>query len=124
MNTESNADSASMANPETPAMFRNLRQLIAELVSRTNNQHDQATILITACIEEGMDEGKRIVGALKTLGFDPRHVGIILKTGTGDNPNRHLWRRDGTGKYSAYPDAFHGRVAASHIKFEDSPVVG
>lgn len=92
-----------MTNTTDAAVFRRLRQLKADCGP---NKHDQATALITACIMEGMDTGKRIIGALKVLGFDPQHVGIILNEGTGLDPERHHWRRDQEGTYAVHGE--HG----------------
>lgn len=64
------------------------------------DRHDQATVLITACILEGLNTGERIVGALTELGMTPGHVWIMLKKHTGSNPARHHWRCDESGTYS------------------------
>lgn len=68
------------------------------------NKHDQANVLISACIMEGLDNGARIVGALKRLGFRPRHVSIVLKEGTGGSASSSHWRRDARGRYSLHEE--------------------
>ena len=61
------------------------------------NKHEQAIMLVEACISEGINTGPRIIGALKRLGFDHRHVAIVLK---GDTPFAHGWRKGTDGIYS------------------------
>ena len=68
------------------------------------DKHAVATVLITACIERGIDTRPRIIGALKSVGLDYRHVAIILNEGTGENPERHRWRLDPHGRYSLHDD--------------------
>ncbi len=89
------------------ALFDRLSELQADCGP---NKHDQATALITACILEGLNTGARIVGALTGLGMNPGHVWIVLKEGTGANPDRHHWRRDENGIYSLL-EAAHDRAA-------------
>lgn len=82
---------------EAKAVFRRLRALAADCGT---NKHEIAIALITACILEGWDTGPQIIGALKKLDFDHRHVAILLKQFAGTNLDRHLWRRDEEGQYS------------------------
>ena len=63
------------------------------------SKHDLAIILITACIDEGLNTRPRIVGALKSLGFNSRHVAIVLKYETGDNPESKRWQVRKEGVY-------------------------
>ena len=65
------------------------------------DKNDQATALIHACIANGWDTRKRIVGALRQLGFNYKHVAMVLKFGTGRNPEQHRWRMDDDGSYSS-----------------------
>ncbi len=79
--------------------FRGLREL--DHACRANgSKHDRAIALICACIDEGVDTGARIVGALKRLGFNAQHVGKLLHDYTGNDPSRHHWQRDEAGRYS------------------------
>ncbi|WP_257540721.1 hypothetical protein [Sphingobium sp. CFD-1] len=61
------------------------------------NMHEKAIMLIEACIMEGLNTGPAIIGALKRLGFNPRHIAIVLK---GDTPFACRWRKDADGIYS------------------------
>ena len=79
---------------EVNAIFRRLRELHATM-SENENRHTCVNILISACIDEGIDTGKRITGAIGRLGFSKKHAGIILKDGTGTR-----WKADALGKYS------------------------
>ena len=77
------------------AAFRALRVLIKDCGSGTS-QHDKAIVVITACIELGFTSGKRIIGALVTLGFDKAHAGIVLSQGLKVG----LWLRSEEFTYS------------------------
>jgi hypothetical protein len=84
---------------EVNAIFTRLRALKAECLRHTKNKHDLAIILISACIEEGFTRGNRITGTLKHLGLNRQHAGKTLADGTGDDPDRHYWRKDSAGHY-------------------------
>jgi hypothetical protein len=62
------------------------------------------TAVITACICEGMDTGKRIVGALKRLGFHPHHAWIMLEAVTGSEAEPYYWYRDDEGHYRLHDE--------------------
>jgi len=78
-------------------LFDGLRKLMSDVGP---NKHDQAIIVIMACIGQGIDTLPRLRGVMRSLGFDPRHVGIMLNGGTGTNPEMHRWQRDENGVYS------------------------
>jgi len=86
-------------DPSDADIFERLKGLIAACGSRPN-KHDLATVLIEACIEEGIDTGPRIIGALSKLGLKAGHVGIMLKNGTGAHPTGYRWQRASDGRYS------------------------
>lgn len=81
------------------AFLERLRELKAAC-GWPKDKHAVATVLIMACIEEGVATRAQIIGALKSIGLDYRHVAIILNEGTGGAPARHRWRLDGEGRYS------------------------
>lgn len=91
------------SNAEANAFFERLRELLAACGPKPN-RNDAAVVLISACIEDGRDTRPLIVGALSRLGFDYRHVAIILKGETGNNPQRHRWQRDAEGRYTVHDD--------------------
>jgi hypothetical protein len=80
-------------------LFRRLRELKASLPKGVN-KHEVAIVLILACIEEGVNTRGRIGTVLAHIGLDRAHVMIILNEGTGVDPSRHRWSRDGNGVYS------------------------
>ena len=90
-----------MTDTSDAAIFARLRALQADC---GDNKHDQATALISASILEGWDTGPRIVGALRAVGMDPRHVAIILSKGTGPDPERHHWHRGAEGRHSLHEE--------------------
>ena len=63
------------------------------------NKHDQAIVLISACIDAGYDTHGRILGALHALGWNLRHAAIVLIKSAGSNPAIHRWQRDDHGVY-------------------------
>ncbi len=91
-----------MTDSSDAAVFGRLRALKARCGP---NKHDQAIALIAACILEGWNTGKRIVGALGAIGMNPRHVGKMLSDGAGASPDRHFWRRSQDGRYSLHDEA-------------------
>lgn len=92
-NNQLNEDAANAA------LFEELRALQRNCGDADKN--DQAIVLIHGCIAIGWDSRKRVVGALRHLGFNYRHVAIILDRGTGDSAEQHRWRVDGDGRYSS-----------------------
>ncbi|MCA0979300.1 hypothetical protein LCM19_13080 [Qipengyuania flava] len=85
------------------AFFEGLRELWKECGHGTN-KHDQARILIMACIDEGVNNGKRIVGILSKIGFNARHIGATLDRQCGSNPD-HDWWKDNEGNYRLHQNA-------------------
>lgn len=86
-----------LSDEEVRTIFRRLRALLAK--SGDLNQHELAILLIGACIMEGFNTGKRIIGALEKLGFNKQHVGMMLRNGSGEDPERYYWRRTPLGTY-------------------------
>lgn len=103
------SDSAAKVLPGRPAhaeprssqgdaeLFRRLRRLKD---SSGSNKNDQVIVLIEGCISEGLNQGKRITGAVASLGFNKRHVGKLLREKTGKDPKRHRWTVDEAGFYT------------------------
>ncbi|WP_425228822.1 hypothetical protein [Sphingomonas sp.] len=83
---------------ETTAMFHRLRELKGQSQAGAD-KHVQAIVLISALIEEGVDAGRGIVGALVTLGFNRKHAGMMLQEGKGNDPARHRWACGDDGQY-------------------------
>lgn len=89
-------------NPDDiTATFRRLRALDAACGPDANN-YDRVVVLISACIEEGITEGKRIVGAVARLQFNKRFVGMVLTKNAGNDPGRHHWKRLSDGTYRLF----------------------
>lgn len=83
---------------EVAAMFRRLEDLHWNCQQRGSSRHDQAIVLVAACIEEGITKGPHIVGTVASMGFKPRHVGKLLHDNIGN-----LWQRDGERFYTTLP---------------------
>lgn len=66
------------------------------------NKHEKVTVLILACIERGINTKSAIIGVITHLGFNNRHVAIVLDEGAGPNPERHHWRFHSSGLYEAW----------------------
>ena len=84
---------------DATAVFRDLRELDKRLMDSKVKKHDRATVLINACISAGFTSGRRITGALATLGFNRRHAGIQLKAGFRNEPEWPYWGRRDDGTY-------------------------
>ena len=83
---------------QTDALFRDLRHLKAACGAKAN-KNDVAVILITACLDHGLNFRARIVGALTRVGLNELHVVNILNRETGDDPATSRWSRDGADRY-------------------------
>jgi hypothetical protein len=97
--TVSTSEPSVAPKSDSSAMFARLQRLIDDC-GPNRNKHHLVIVLITACITEGVDTGSRIIGALVHLGFNNRHVAMLLKEGTGANPELHRWRKGQDGRYS------------------------
>jgi len=75
-------------------IFRSLRQLMRQNEGKMNKA-ELAQLLIGAAIVNGFDRGKRITGALATLGMNKQYAGIILRRLTG-----HAWQQHEDGRYT------------------------
>lgn len=84
-------------------IFRDLRELLDSCADA--NRHDQAIVGINFCIDEGIDLGSQIIGFLRRVGFNPRHIGKLLHDLSGNNPARHRWQRGDDDRYRILPDA-------------------
>lgn len=87
--------------PDINTLSRSLRDLDRQLISAGMKKHDRVHALINATISGGVDTGTRIVRVLAKLGFDKRHVGIMLKTGLQTMPEWPNWGCNDDGKYYA-----------------------
>lgn len=83
--------------------YHDLRELLDACAG--TSRHDQAKVGISYCIDQGLDTGPRIIGALRWVGFKPRHIGAILHANSGSDPARHYWQRDDAGHYRNLPSA-------------------
>lgn len=88
---------------ETAAMFKKLREL-KRACGRGANMNDVAVVLITACIEEGLNVRARIIPALEHLGLEWNHVARTLRVETGDDPRLSRWSRRADGTYVLHGD--------------------
>jgi hypothetical protein len=79
---------------EVTAIFRRVRKLIKDC-GAGRDKHDRANILISACIDEGLDTSAWIVGTARHLGFVDTHIRITLRKGIGERGSR-----DESGDYS------------------------
>ena len=86
------------------AFFEGLRALWHDCGHDTS-KHDQARVLIMACIDGGVHYGKRIVGILAYIGLNRRHIGATLKNLCGPNPELHDWFKDAAGRYHLHQNA-------------------
>ena len=72
-------------------LIESLRELLA--ACSTCNKHEQAIVLIDACIEAGQNTKAGILGTLGLLGWNMAHARVLLVKSTGNAPTRHRWSR-------------------------------
>lgn len=85
------------ASTNNEALIRDLRALDAAC-QPGSDKHHRAIVLITACIEAGVNRGTDIVDMMVELGFNTQHIGKLLSDQTGDDPSRHHWKRNADGR--------------------------
>lgn len=83
------------------ALIESLRELQA--ACSTCNKHEQAIVLIDACIEAGRNTKDGILGTLGLLGWNMAHARLLLAKSTGNAPTRHRWSCDSDGVYRSHP---------------------
>lgn len=83
--------------------FYDLRELLD--ASAEASRHDQAIVGISFCIDHGIDTGPQIIGVMRQMGFNHRHIGAVLHSFSGASPIRYYWQRDEAGHYRNLPQA-------------------
>ena len=83
-------------NSNDDSILQRLRELMAVCGP---NKNDSGIVLTSACIDEGVNGGSKIISMLVKLGFDPQHIGLMLHHNTGSNPERYYWYRDEANAY-------------------------
>lgn len=101
MTVDNSAAGAAGTQTERNAFYEGLRELKA---SCNQNKNDQAIVLIAACIDHGINTGRWIIGTLKPLGFNPQHLGKMLRDNAGSDPKRFWWQRHADGTYRSLHD--------------------
>jgi hypothetical protein len=72
---------------------------LRDVLQGTCNKHDQVTVLIQACINEGVDTRRALADELTSLGYDRALVIVTLNTQVGASPGCCRWWRDEQGRY-------------------------
>lgn len=81
--------------------FYDLRELLDACADAS--RHDQAKVGISFCIDHGIDTGPEIIGVMRQMGFNNRHIGAVLHAFSGASPARHYWQRDEARHYRNLP---------------------
>lgn len=95
-------DQTELAQPASPAddidmvLVDRLRVLLADI---GGNKHDNADLVILACLDEGISSGAVIRRTGVALGIDGKHMSIRMKVGVENG----WWCRAAEGKYSPAP---------------------
>lgn len=64
------------------------------------NKQELLMMIISACIEGGIDREREIVGIVPTIGeYSHPYVAVFLKKSTGADANRYPWFADAFGTY-------------------------
>jgi len=98
----SDNDTLVATNDHWGEAIEHLRSLDAE-IAPVANRHERVIALIHACISIGLDHGSLIAAALAELGFNSRHVWLLLDKMTGPVPERHHWCLVEDGRYRSHP---------------------
>jgi len=85
---------------DSTGLFVRLKALIRSCGDA--NKHDIVGVLIHACLDEGINTRSQIIGVIKHLGYNSRHVAIVLEKGAGPNPERYFWYCDACGRYTPW----------------------
>ena len=89
------------ADFDVTTFFRELRALDETFVAQKLKKPDRVQMLINACISQGVNNGKRIVGVLVRLGFNDAHVRTVLAKGIRRKPEWPEWGKGIDGVYFA-----------------------
>lgn len=84
---------------EIAAIFDDLREALSCL-PKNANVNDRVRLSIGICIENGIDTKPWIIGSVRKLGFEARHIAGNIDDCTGIYPGRHLWSLGSDGRYS------------------------
>ncbi len=76
-----------------------LADLHKNLVASDCHKNDRVIALITACLECGINTSDAIVAELTTLGYNQRHVRIMLAKNKGHLTSNYPWQRSHDGQY-------------------------
>lgn len=87
-----------MSLAELIELYDDLRRLDTACGAKAS-KHDRAIVLITACIDRGIDTRAQIVDVMRRLGFNYKHVAILLEEGSGNDPGGYHWQLDCAGRY-------------------------
>ena len=63
------------------------------------SKHDIVTVLILGCLSEGINTRSGVIGMVTHLGYNNKHVAIMLKEGAGPHAEGYSWHRDALGRY-------------------------
>lgn len=77
-----------------------LRRFQAEQLPGADKR-SQVLTLIEFCLGRGVNTGKEIVDMVGSLGFDRKHVGMMLASQTGSTIGCHRWCKGIDGTYQA-----------------------
>lgn len=95
--TKISAAGIKIAKPASDSIpFERLKRLLSNYGSHSN-KHEDAALIIQACIVEGIDTRPAIIAIMERLGFNRKHVAIMLEPRSFYS---HHWRRSAEGIYS------------------------
>lgn len=89
------------ADFDVTTFFREMRTLDETFVAQRLKKPDRVRMLINACISQGVNTSKRIVGVLVQLDFNEVHVRTVLARGIRAKPEWPDWGKGLDGVYFA-----------------------
>lgn len=87
-----------LSDDQIAAVFEDMHEGLRKLPTNAN-LNDRAKFCIGVCIANGIDTKRHIIGTVRKVGFKTGHVGAMIDSSTGKDPERYLWSLGKDGLY-------------------------
>lgn len=86
------------------ALIERLRRMKQSCEACMKSKHDRVFTLVLCCLDEGINTMGTILTVLEAIGFNRKHVALIVREWTGSNPGRHRWWIDAEGRLTPHSE--------------------